>query len=172
MMRESRPLRAALVGIDGCGKTTVADRLRGPGTVVIHTIHPHETVDGPFHELSRHLQTLSVTADRLRSPQLKVAAFYLLLHLYAPTERFLTQTFAPHTILSDRHPLIDAMVYLPLYRRAATSAAPPPNWAGELEPDTHTGPFWPGRDMPAAARTCGRSGRSCSHCTSPAAAGC
>lgn len=135
MIHSRRPLRVALVGIDGCGKTTVADRLRDGDLTVLHTIHPDETVDGPFHELSRHLQNLSVTADRLSSPQLKVAAFYLLLRTYAPTERFFTQTFAPHTILSDRHPLIDALVYLPLYRRAAgVSAARIPQWQGELEP--------------------------------------
>jgi thymidylate kinase len=136
MIHSKRPLQVALVGIDGCGKTTVARRLGDPETVVLHTIHPDETVDGPFHELSQHLQNLSVTADRLRSPQLKVAAFYLLLRTYAPIVRFFTRSFAPHTILSDRHPLIDGLVYLPLYRRmAAASAARVPDWRGELEPD-------------------------------------
>jgi len=137
MIRVRRPLRVALVGIDGCGKTTVAGRLSDPDLLVMHTTHPHETVDGPFHELSRHLEALSAVADRLRSPQLKVAAFYLLLRTFGPIERFFTQTFTPHTVLSDRHPLIDGLVYLPLYRRqAATMTAPPPDWANELEPDT------------------------------------
>ena len=138
MIRMRQPLRVALVGIDGSGKSTVARQLCDPDLAVIHTIHPDETVDGPFHELSEHLQVLSTAADRLRSPQLKIAAFYLLLQTFAPTERFFTQTFAPHTILSDRHPLIDAMVYLPLYhRRAAGRAAQPLDWIGELEPETH-----------------------------------
>jgi hypothetical protein len=136
MIRMRRPLRVALVGIDGCGKTTVASLLGDPGCVVLHTIHPDETIDGPFRELSGHLQTLSVLADRLHSPQLKIAAFYLLLRTYTPTERFFTQAFDPHTIVSDRHPLIDALVYLPLYRRvAAATPASAPDWKAGLDPD-------------------------------------
>jgi hypothetical protein len=125
------------VGIDGCGKTKIARRLSDHDVVVLHTYHPHETVNGPFRELSPHLQTLSAMADRLHSPQLKVAAYYLLLRTYAPTERFLTRTLAPHTIVSDGHPLIDSLVHLPLHHRtAAALAARVPDWQAAVEPST------------------------------------
>lgn len=137
MIHSRRPLRVALVGIDGCGRTTIAGRLSEHDVVVLRTFHPHETVDCPFRELSQHLQTLSAVADRLRSPQLMVAAMYLLLRTYAPTERFLTRTFEPRTIISDGHPLIDSLVHLPLYRRAAAAmAARVPDWQAAVEPNT------------------------------------
>ena len=137
MIHSRRPLRVALVGIDGCGKTTIAGRLCKQDVVVLHTYRPHETSNSPFCELSQHIQALSAMAGRLRSPQLKVAAMYLLLCTYAPTERFLTRTCAPHTILCDGHPLVDALVHLPLHRRMTTAlAARVPDWRTAVGPET------------------------------------
>jgi thymidylate kinase len=130
----SGPLRVALVGIDGGGKTTVARRLRdragGEGSLaVLHSLRPHENPDGPLHRLSRHLDALSVVADELRSPKLKLTALYLQLSTYGPIERFYAETYRPELLLSDRHPLIDTLVYLPVFARAAHArsgrAAPP-----------------------------------------------
>jgi thymidylate kinase len=130
----SGPLRVALVGIDGGGKTTVARRLReragGEGRLaVLHSLHPHENPDGPLHRLSRHLDALSVVADELRSPELKLTALYLQLSTYGPIERFYAETYRPELVLSNRHPLIDTLVYLPVFGRAARArsgrAAPP-----------------------------------------------
>ncbi|NUT35969.1 MAG: hypothetical protein HOV79_23185, partial [Hamadaea sp.] len=129
------PLVVALVGIDGCGKTSVAHELRRQAgneqdVTVLHTIRPHEAPNGPLHELSRQLEELSAAADRLRSPQLKIATFYLQLATYGPAQRLAIDAWRPRVIVADRHPLVDSLVYLPLYARSlarsATAPAPPP----------------------------------------------
>jgi thymidylate kinase len=143
-----RPLRVALVGIDGAGKTSIARRLRERAGLdgrlaVIHSLRPHENPDGPLHRLSRHLDALSEVADGLRSPHLKLAALYLQLCTYGPIERFYAETYAPEVLLSDRHPLIDTLVYLPVYGRAASAAErrePPADLRERLDaidPDAH-----------------------------------
>jgi thymidylate kinase len=138
-----RPLRVALVGIDGAGKTSVAHRLRERAggdlrLAVLHAIRPHEAPDAPLHALSRHLQTVSEEADRLRSPELKVAVFYLVLCLYAPVERFFVDIFSPNIVVTDRHPLVDTLVYLPLYGRYAAThpdpdRRPPAAWMDGID---------------------------------------
>jgi hypothetical protein len=60
-----------------------------------------------------------VVADDLRSPELKLAALYLQLCTYGPIERFYAENYRPKLVLSDRHPLIDTLVYLPVFGRAA-----------------------------------------------------
>lgn len=131
MTAATRPLVAALVGVDGSGKTSVAHELRrrAPSeqdVVVLHTIRPHEAPNGPLHELSRQLEELSAAADRLRSPQLKIATFYLQLATYGPAYRHAVDAWQPRVIVADRHPLVDTLVYLPLYGHAlAASAAQP-----------------------------------------------
>jgi thymidylate kinase len=104
----------ALVGVDGTGKSTVARRLaeRG-GIAVLHAIRPHEDPSSPDADLSRALCAASAAADRSGRAQLKVAVLYLQLCLYVPAER---RSDAP-LLLADRHPLVDPLVYLPLYAR-------------------------------------------------------
>jgi thymidylate kinase len=130
-------VRVALVGIDGAGKTSIARRLRelagGPGRVaVLHSLRPHENPDGPLHRLSRQLDALSAVADDVRSPELKLAALYLQLSTYGPIERFYAGTYRPEVTLSDRHPLIDPLVYLPVYGRAAQGRAGRPGPPADL----------------------------------------
>ncbi|MCP2323095.1 thymidylate kinase [Hamadaea flava] len=125
------PLVVALVGIDGCGKTSVAHELRRQAgseqdVTVLHTIRPHEAPNGPLHELSRQLEELSAAADRLHSPHLKIAAFYLQLATYGPAQRLAVDAWRPRVIVADRHPLVDSLVYLPLYAKALARSAVPP----------------------------------------------
>lgn len=117
------PRRVAVVGIDGSGKSVLIQRLRrryalAPGQLVAFNCPSfHDTPDAPLAELSRQLKALSDLADELRSFELKLAALYLRMTLYGPVERFFTTTFAPEHVITDRHPLIDTLVYVPLYKR-------------------------------------------------------
>ncbi|WP_433325307.1 dTMP kinase [Spirillospora sp. CA-294931] len=113
--------RVALLGIDGSGKSTLARLLAeragtGGRAVVLSSLRAHEHPDGPLRELSRHLDTLSKEADRLGSPDLKLAVLYLQMCTYGVAERFFTRELAARVVISERHPVLDALAYVPLYR--------------------------------------------------------
>jgi thymidylate kinase len=129
-------MRVALVGIDGTGKTTVARLVAARGDVaVVHAIRPHEDPGSADAPLSRHLAAASAAADAAGRAQLKVAVLYLQLCLYGAAERRAT---AP-VLLADRHPLVDPLVYLPLYARIGVDENPRDDvaaWWARQPPDT------------------------------------
>jgi thymidylate kinase len=128
--------RAAIVGIDGSGKSALVHRLRErighpPSRLVaLNCPRYHDTPDAPLAELSAQLKALSDVADELGSFELKLGALYLRMTLYGPVERFLTETFAPEHLVSDRHPLVDMLAYVPLYGSKVASRLD----GGALEP--------------------------------------
>ncbi|TMR01575.1 hypothetical protein ETD83_14465 [Actinomadura soli] len=114
-------LRVALAGIDGSGKSTVLRLItgeRGGDRAALSCLRAHENPDGPLHALSRHLSALSEGADRLSAPDLKLAVLYLQMCTYAVTERFFVRELGTRVIISERHPIVDALVYVPIYRGA------------------------------------------------------
>ncbi|MFJ5837830.1 alpha/beta fold hydrolase [Streptomyces shenzhenensis] len=131
-------MRAALVGIDGTGKTTVARLLStAPGVSVVHAIRAHDDPDSPEATRSLHLARASAAADLIGSSPLKVAVLYLQLCQYAPAERRATQRSA--IVLADRHPLVDPLVYLPMFARIAGDPDPRDavlRWWAEQGPET------------------------------------
>jgi hypothetical protein len=120
--------RAAIVGIDGSGKSALIERLRAyaapvPGRLVAFNCPRfHDTPDAPLAGLSAQLKAFSDVADELGSFELKLAALYLRMTLYGPVERFFLDTFASQLLVSERHPLVDTLVYVPLYRSRAAMA--------------------------------------------------
>ncbi|MGW8767444.1 hypothetical protein ACWGN5_33640 [Streptomyces sp. NPDC055815] len=152
-------MRVAVVGIDGSGKTTVLRRIHEAGDVaVIHAIRAHDDPGSPFAELSATLAEASAAADTVGRVHLKAAVFYLQLCLYGAAER--RATAMGRTVLADRHPLIDPLVYLPLFGRMATSE----------DPDADVAAWWQ-KQGPATARTVRAWLRSCSGGVDPWAAG-
>ncbi|MFF8393639.1 hypothetical protein [Streptomyces sp. NPDC016172] len=116
-------MRAAVVGIDGTGKTTVLRRIREQGDItVVHAIRAHDDPDSPYAALSRALAGASAAADALGRVQLKLAVLYLQLCLYGPAERQAARE--GRILVSDRHPLIDPLAYLPMFARAEREDAP------------------------------------------------
>ncbi|GAA2637748.1 hypothetical protein SMC26_37800 [Actinomadura fulvescens] len=124
-------VRIALLGIDGSGKSTLARRLAacpqdaGRRRVVLSSLRAHENPDAPLHGLSRHLDTLSKEADRLGSPDLKLGVLYLQMCTYGVAERLFVRELSARTILTERHPVIDALAYIPLYRPAIERVSGP-----------------------------------------------
>ncbi|WP_167473639.1 hypothetical protein [Nocardia arthritidis] len=119
--------RIAIVGIDGSGKSSVLARLRAlaPGaaapTVFASMTCPdfHNTRDVPLAELSRQLKAFSVGCDEVGSVELKAIAMYLQMTLFGPVERHFVTTFEPDVLVFERHPLIELLVYGPLYTALA-----------------------------------------------------
>ncbi|WP_086770648.1 hypothetical protein [Streptomyces bobili] len=133
-------MRVAVVGIDGTGKTTVLRSMRETdGITAIHAIRAHEDPASPVAELSRMLADASAAADALGGVHLKLAALALQLHLYGPAER--QAAGQGRTVLADRHPLIDPLVYLPLFGRIETDDA---------EPGADVPAWWQKQDAAAA----------------------
>ncbi|MFD6223324.1 hypothetical protein [Nocardia asteroides] len=119
------PPVVALVGIDGSGKSTTAElvrRLLAPHCAMVTCLRNHHSVDAPLQSLSRALERLSRHADTIGSERLKLVAVYLQLCMYGPTTRFVAHATAPTVIISDRDPIIDAAVYLPLLRTAVSDS--------------------------------------------------
>ncbi|CAM5405246.1 hypothetical protein SVIOM342S_06836 [Streptomyces violaceorubidus] len=132
-------VRVALVGIDGTGKTTVLRRLRErDGVGVVHAVRGHENPDNPGTELSAALAGASSAADEVGRVQLKVCVLYLQLCLFGPAERHVAA--GGRTVLADRHPLVDPLVYLPLFARARQV----------VEPRTDVDAWWRKQDPDAA----------------------
>jgi thymidylate kinase len=137
-MNAARPVSAALVGIDGSGKSTVAHLVgtrMGPRCAVMSCLRNHEMADAPLHNLSTALDRLSKEADVMGSQRFKLAALYLQMCMFGPTERFVAQAVTPLVVLSDRHPIVDAAVYLPLFRQMIESsgdAADVSDWLGRI----------------------------------------
>jgi hypothetical protein len=119
--------RIAIVGIDGSGKSAVVQRLREyaaltPDRLVAFSCPRfHDTPDAPLAALSSRLKAFSDVADEIGSFELKLAALYLRMTLFGPVERFFLDTFASQLLVSERHPLVDTLVYVPLYRSRATA---------------------------------------------------
>lgn len=109
--------RIAVVGIDGCGKSTVVGRFLElhPGSAAMTCPQYHRTPDAPLARLSERLDDLSRAADAERDFDLKATALFLQMTLYGTVEKFLIDTFRPPFLLSERHALVDSLAYGPFY---------------------------------------------------------
>ncbi|WP_282778526.1 hypothetical protein [Nocardia sp. CC201C] len=119
-MNDNPTRRIALVGIDGCGKSSVLARLRelaprdrGFGSMTCPDFHT--TANAPLHRLSQQLKAFSDGCDEIGSLECKAIALYLQMTLFGPVERFFVDTFAPDVLVCERHPLVETLVYGPFY---------------------------------------------------------
>jgi len=113
-----RSSRVALIGIDGSGKTTVANLLATQtGAVLLTSLRPHMQPHVAFHDLSMALSTASQLADQQGNRRLKLTVLYLQMATLGPVERLLTARFTPAAVIFDRHALLDGAAYLPMLTR-------------------------------------------------------
>lgn len=130
--------KVAVVGIDGCGKSTVIRRflelspLEKEEAFVMNCPLYHNTPNGPLGRLSQQMDAFSQTADRLGSFELKAAALYLQMTLYGPVESFFLDTYQPRFLLSERHALVDSLAYGPFYGKMVQKEITQAEWEGPL----------------------------------------
>ena len=107
----------ALFGIDGSGKSTLGERIRARSAENVGLMscpRYHHTPGSPRAELSATLDRMNGTGDALGSVEWKMIAVYLQLCLYG-TVRDALFAAGPKRIVSERHPLVDALVYGPYF---------------------------------------------------------
>lgn len=119
-------LRIAVVGIDGCGKSSFIQALRKSISVDAKCISItcpdfHDTPNAPMRDLSRILKSFSDGADVIDQPVVKAAALYLQMTLYGPVEDFFTHIYRPEVFVCERHPIVESLVYGPLYAELGRS---------------------------------------------------
>ncbi len=133
------PRKIAVVGIDGCGKSTVIRRflelspLEPNEAQVINCPLYYTTPNSPLASLSRQMDAFSQAADRLGSFELKAAALYLQMTLYGPVESFFLETFQPRFLLSERHALVDSLAYGPFYGTLVQKELSSSEWEAPLK---------------------------------------
>jgi thymidylate kinase len=156
--------RIALVGIDGGGKSTLAralvDGLRARGRRVAHLVCPGyhlSTAAGPAPRglaerarTARALERLSSFADERGARALKGIAMFLQMRLYGPIEALLAAG-GPEVLLGERHAVVDALAYAPLYLRELSGAGEQ-GAAGSLPPHEPVGGGVPSARLLAEAR--------------------
>jgi thymidylate kinase len=105
----------AIFGIDGSGKSTVSKRIsvRNEAQLIVCPRY-HEQVNGPFSALSEVLNFLNQLGDDLDCFDLKAIAVYFQLTLYHPVMSGLDFS---KPIISERHPLLDSLIYGPLFAK-------------------------------------------------------
>jgi thymidylate kinase len=110
-----------ILGIDGCGKTTLMKRIMEKAEIPLEQISIvnspafHEGIDVPFRDLSIIMEKFSTLADQLNCYELKGLALYMQVSLFGPVEKFFVEQWKPRSIISQRHPVLDAMVYGKIY---------------------------------------------------------
>src|SRR5205823_12434432 len=84
--------------------------------------HLSSSCPADLADLSRALERLSSFADERGSRALKGIAMFLQMRLYGPVEAALLGE-RPERLLAERHAVVDALAYAPLYLREEPGAS-------------------------------------------------
>src|SRR5690349_3601377 len=111
----------AVVGIDGAGKSTLIRRflelapISKDKVMALTCPQYHDTPNVPLAHLSEAMYLYSKAADELHNFELKASTLFLQMTLHGTIKNFLLETFQPHILLNERHPIVDTLVYGPFY---------------------------------------------------------
>lgn len=128
----------AITGIDGSGKSTLIKRLHGeyagnPAIKVFACPSYHHLPGSGVDELSLIFERVNQLGNEHQNYDLKLLGLYLQMTLYKPVlQRFGTST-GISMIVSERHALIDTVVYGALYVRIISGAIDRVIWQPILE---------------------------------------
>ncbi len=121
-----KPVRtAAIFGIDGSGKSALAQLFiekfsHDPEPKVRRVItcpRYHHTPGTSHRDLSELFDRMNRLGDEKRDPTWKALSVYLQLTLYGPVKRELDKS-PTSLVVSERHPLIDSLVYGPFLSKS------------------------------------------------------
>ena len=109
----------AIFGVDGSGKSLLSKTIQ-KRNVVQTIICPryHEHPHAPLRDLSETLNVMNQMGDDLGCFELKVIAVYLQLTLFFPVLKSLG---SPGPLVSERHPLLDSLIYGPFFAKRIQS---------------------------------------------------
>ncbi len=107
----------SIFGIDGSGKSSVVKKLmlesqnKKSNFSVMTCPSYHETPNIKMKELSEALERMNQLGDEYSSFELKSVALYLQLTIYSYVKQNIMNNDKPEIIISERHPIIDFLVY-------------------------------------------------------------
>jgi thymidylate kinase len=106
--------------LDGSGKTTVIDRLKGEKMEGIQILKaPHYDVNllkhkPQLHEIITAVNDISSTADARQWTRMKAVALFMSMLMYRDVVRAITNA-STDKIITERHPAIDSIGYASFY---------------------------------------------------------
>jgi thymidylate kinase len=101
----------AVLGIDGSGKSTIIKQLH---SYYAHDNSYHDLPGSGHDDLSAAFEKLNSLGNSLQLTDLKALGLYLQMSLYGPVQQHLSSC---QTIISERHGLIDTLIYGTVYSR-------------------------------------------------------
>lgn len=113
----------SILGIDGSGKGGLFRQLRqqsaqeGTSFKVMTCPEYHEVPDVPHRDLSIALKNLNELGDDTGDYDLKVLALYLQMSLFGPVQNHLLASHDSQYLYTERHSIIDALVYGSFYKQ-------------------------------------------------------
>lgn len=112
--------KISITGADATGKTSLLQNLielKMPNVKIFFSPHFHKSEESPLGFLSQIFEKINLIANQNDQPSLKVMALILGMTLYREYEKFYTEKFMPDYLISERHCLVDALAFFPVYRQ-------------------------------------------------------
>lgn len=131
--------KISITGADATGKTSLLQNLielKIPNVKIFFSPHFHKTEESPLSFLSQIFEKINLIANQNDQPSLKVMALILGMTLYREYEKFYTEKFTPNYLISERHCLVDALAFFPVYRKIISGIdSQPLPWERWLKPE-------------------------------------